>query len=71
MHGVSPSNAALGGGDAPLIVITSTGGPHKTSNKLADHYTVLATIEHMWHLGCLANTCSPRTSGLLENLVSD
>lgn len=60
--------ATLGGGDAPFIVINSAEGPHKTTDKLADHYTMLSTIEHMWHLGCLANTCSPTTSGTFEEL---
>jgi hypothetical protein len=49
-------------------VINSAGGPHKTTNQLSDHYTLLSTIEHMWHLGCLANTCSPTTSGTFEEL---
>jgi phosphatidylinositol-3-phosphatase len=65
---VGEKGAVLGGGDAPMIVINSGSSPHKTSNKLADHYSVLSTIEHMWHLGCLANTCSPATSGTLEQL---
>jgi phosphatidylinositol-3-phosphatase len=68
---VGANGVVLGGGDAPLIVINSTGGPHKTSTKPADHYTLLATIERQWHLGCLANTCSPTTSGSLENLFAN
>jgi hypothetical protein len=68
---VGANGVVLGGGDAPLVVINSTGGEHKASNKLADHYTVLSTIQHMWDLGCLANTCSRRTSGSLEDLFSD
>ncbi|MFE4024136.1 alkaline phosphatase family protein [Streptomyces sp. NPDC059101] len=67
---VGAKGAVLGGGDAPLIVINSHGGPHKDSNVPADHYTVLATLEHMWHLGCLENTCSPRTSGSLRDLFA-
>ena len=67
---VGAKSVVLGGGDAPMIVINSTTGPHKTSDKLADHYTLLSTIEHMWHLGCLGNTCSPRTSGTLEQLFN-
>lgn len=47
------------------------GGLHKTSDRLADHCAVLAMIERMWHLGCLANTCSPRISGTLENLFAN
>ena len=67
---VGAKSVVLGGGDAPMIVINSTTGPHKTSDKLADHYTLLSTIEHMWHLGCLVNTCSPGTSGTLEQLFN-
>jgi hypothetical protein len=65
---VGANGAVLGGGDAPLIVINSAQGPHKTTDKLSDHYTLLSTIEHLWHLGCLANTCSPTTSGTFEEL---
>jgi hypothetical protein len=63
-----PGTAVLGGGHAPMIVINSAEGPHKTTNQLSDHYTLLSTIEHLWHLGCLANTCSPTTSGTFEEL---
>jgi hypothetical protein len=65
---VGANGTVLGGGDAPLIVINSKGDEHKESNKLADHYTVLATIERLWHLGCLENTCSHQTSGSLRSL---
>jgi phospholipase C len=65
---VGANGTVLGGGDAPFIVINSAQGPHKTTDKLADHYTMLSTIEHLWHLGCLANTCSPTTSGTFEEL---
>jgi hypothetical protein len=65
---VGANGAVLGGGDAPLIVINSAQGPHKTTDRLSDHYTLLSTIEHLWHLGCLANTCSPTTSGTFEEL---
>ena len=65
---VGQEGAVLGGGHAPAIVINSTDGPHKTTNQLSDHYTLLSTIEHMWHLGCLENTCSPTTSGTFEEL---
>ncbi|MGT2463436.1 alkaline phosphatase family protein [Sinomonas atrocyanea] len=65
---VGANGTVLGGGDAPFIVINSAAGPHKTTDKLSDHYTMLSTIEHLWHLGCLANTCSPTTSGTLEEL---
>lgn len=65
---VGANGVVLGGGDAPLLVINSAAGPHHTSDKPADEYTVLATIQKLWHLGCLANTCSPTTSGSLVDL---
>ncbi|QGF23456.1 alkaline phosphatase family protein [Raineyella fluvialis] len=65
-NGTTP--ATLGGGDAPLIVINSAAGPHKTDTQVTDHYTMLSTIEHLWHLGCLENTCSPTTSGTFTDL---
>jgi len=65
---VGQNGAVLGGGHAPAIVINSSEGPHKTTNEVSDHYTLLSTIEHMWHLGCLANTCSPTSSGTFEEL---
>ncbi|MEV0463228.1 alkaline phosphatase family protein [Nocardia tengchongensis] len=67
---VGKNGTALGGGDAPLLVINSKGGPHKSSSKVVDHYSVLATIEQMWHLGCLANTCDPKTSGSLREMFA-
>jgi hypothetical protein len=67
---VGAKSVVLGGGDAPMIVINSTTRAHKTADNLADHYTLLSTIEHMWHLGCLANTCSPGTSGTFEQLFN-
>ncbi|MBV9310052.1 MAG: hypothetical protein JOZ73_04430 [Solirubrobacterales bacterium] len=65
---VGLNNVVLGGGDAPLIVINSNSKKHKTSSTPADEYTLLSTIEKLWHLGCLLNTCSPATSGSLESL---
>ncbi|MFE9428199.1 alkaline phosphatase family protein [Kitasatospora sp. NPDC006697] len=67
---VGANGTVLGGGDAPLIVINSKGDNGRKSNASADHYTVLATIERLWHLGCLENTCSHRTSGSLRSLFS-
>src|SRR5690349_663571 len=47
----------LGGGRAPLIVLNSwTSGPRRVAIP-ANHYNLLATIQHMWGLGCLARTC--------------
>ncbi len=65
---VGASSAVLGGGHAPMMVLNSSGGPQHNTDQVADHYTLLSTIEHLWHLGCLANTCSPTTSGTFEQL---
>ncbi len=56
----SPTGAngvTLGGANAPAIVIPSRGATHVTSTTPYNHYSVLATIEQLWGLGCLANTC--------------
>lgn len=56
--GCCKSPAGNGGGNVPLIVITSH-GPHHIVLSSTDynHYSLLATIEQIWGLGCLANTC--------------
>jgi len=57
----------LGGAHAPLIVVNSKGGG-SSSAVPANHYSLLATIEHLWHLGCLANACSIPSSGKLDDM---
>jgi len=53
VHGVT-----LGGGDAPFMVITSKNAHHFVDSTTPyNHYTLLATIEKLWHLGCIENTC--------------
>lgn len=48
----------LGGGDAPFMVITSQNAKHIVDKTTPyNHYTLLATIEKLWGLGCLANAC--------------
>jgi len=61
------NGVVLGGAHAPLIVLNSKGGGSST-DVAANHYSLLATIEHMWHLGCLANACSIGPSGKLDSL---
>ena len=63
-HGI-----VLGGGRAPLIVLNSWGSGHgRTVAIPANHYNLLATIQHLWGLGCLAHTCGVPSSGLLTPL---
>jgi phospholipase C len=47
----------LGGGLAPLIVVSNHGKSGFVNSTLLDHYTTLYAIERMWRLGCLAYTC--------------
>jgi hypothetical protein len=60
----------LGGGHVPLIVLNSRGGGHRTVSTFANHYNLLATIEHEWHLGCLGATCGMGSSQLLTPLFN-
>jgi hypothetical protein len=61
----------LGGAQAPLLVITSKNPKHQTFTTAANHYSLLATIESVWGLPCLANACAIEdagASGLLTSL---
>jgi phosphatidylinositol-3-phosphatase len=60
----------LGGGRVPLIVLNSHGGGHSTVSTFSNHYNLLATIEHEWHLGCLGATCGMPRSQLLTPLFT-
>jgi phosphatidylinositol-3-phosphatase len=60
--------AVLGGARAPAIVITSKAPAHKVSNKPANHYSMLATIEQLWQLDCLGESCKIATADLLTDL---
>ena len=61
------NGVVLGGAHAPLIVVNSNGNGESTA-VAANHYSLLATIEHLWHLPCLANACSIGPSGQLNPL---
>ena len=59
----------LGGGNVPLIVITSRGPHHITlSNGSFNHYSLLGTIKQLWSLGCLVNACGLGNGGSLTGL---
>ncbi len=59
----------LGGANAPMLVVTSpsAGGPAPGTQFTtpANHYSLLATIETMWGLPCLANACNITLGGLM------
>ena len=58
--------ATLGGSNAPLIVITSKDAHHLVENSTPyNHYTLLATIQKLWNLGCLESSCDFKSSSLM------
>lgn len=60
------NGVTLGGANAPAIIITSK-GPHSmtVSDTSYNHYSTLGTIEKLWNLGCLANTCNMSDADLM------
>jgi hypothetical protein len=67
---VGNNGVVLGGGRAPLLVITSQeSGPIVNTTSL-DHYTTLTAIEQMWNLGCLAKTCDITNTEQFMNLFA-
>ncbi len=65
------NGVTLGGGNVLLIVITSRGARHITlSNSSSNHYSLLATIEQLWGLGCLGNACGSGNADLLAGLFA-
>jgi hypothetical protein len=60
----------LGGAQAPLLVITSKNAKHQTFTTAANHYSLLATIESVWGLPCLANACAIEDAGASNLLTS-
>jgi hypothetical protein len=50
--------AVLGGASAPFLVVTSRYQRHFVDSTTPyNHYSLLATIEQLWNLGCLAQAC--------------
>jgi hypothetical protein len=64
--GCCKSPAGNGGGNVPLIMITSQGPHHIVLSSIDyNHYSLLGTIESLWGLGCLGNTCGMGQEELL------
>lgn len=67
-------NANPGGGHVLTLVISNALRFARSSDNAFNHYSMLATIEDNWHLGCLANTCdrdSVRPMRALAGAVGD
>jgi hypothetical protein len=41
----------------------------RSSDDAFNHYSLLATVEDSWHLGCLANTCDRKSVRPMRDLV--
>jgi hypothetical protein len=62
---VGANNVVLGGAKAPTIVLTSHGARGIQVNTPFNHYSLLGTIQKLWHLGCLGETCKVHERDLM------
>ena len=61
----------LGGSVTPTIVIRSDEPAHRQSAHPYNHYSLLGTIQRIWNLPCLANTCSIADADLMFDLFGN
>jgi len=62
-------NANPGGGHVLTLVISRTLRFARSSGDAFNHYSMMATIEDNWRLGCLANTCDRSSVRPMRDLV--
>jgi phosphatidylinositol-3-phosphatase len=62
-------DAVPGGGHVVTLLISKSGRRPRTSDDPANHYSMLATIEDGWHLGCLGFTCDRKNVKPMTDLV--
>lgn len=62
-------DANPGGGHVVMITISHSSHKPRTSSVPYNHYSMLATIEGGWSLGCLANTCDTANVPPMSDLV--
>jgi hypothetical protein len=67
--GCCDSVAGQGGGHVVTLVISKSVRRARTSDDAANHYSMLATIEDGWHLGCLGFTCDRENVKPMTDLV--
>jgi hypothetical protein len=58
----------LGGALVPAIVVSSLNPHPTTSADPYNHYSLLGTLQHLWGMDCLANTCGMKGSQLMTKL---
>src|ERR1700693_4774262 len=59
-------NGEPGGGHIIMLVISNANPGPRRSSRPYNHYSLLATIEDAWNLGCLANTCKPNVARMFD-----
>jgi phospholipase C len=59
-------NGEPGGGHLMMVVISHSNPAPRSSSMPYNHYSLLATIEDCWKLGCLANTCSANVPRMVD-----
>ena len=64
---IGRNGAVLGGGRAPLIVVTSNVEPARKIDLPYNHYSLLATLEAAYGVDCLAHACDAKDA-LIERL---
>jgi phospholipase C len=62
-------DANPGGGHVVMLTISHSDHSPRASNVAYNHYSMLATIEGGWRLGCLANTCDTANVPPMADLV--
>jgi hypothetical protein len=67
---VGADGVVLGGAKAPALVVTSREEGSQTIDVPFTHYSLLGTIQRLWHLGCLGETCEIGESGLMTRLFN-
>jgi len=60
----------LGGARAPAIVLTSTAHARGVTWQPANHYSLLGTLQRLWGLDCLENTCKLSDQDLLLGMFT-
>lgn len=61
----------LGGSVTPAIVIRPNQPAHRQSAHPYNHYSLLGTIQRLWNLPCLANTCNIADADLMFDLFGN
>ncbi|HLG75383.1 MAG TPA: alkaline phosphatase family protein [Ktedonobacteraceae bacterium] len=67
--GCCDSPAGNGGGHVVTLAISHSDHSARTSSVAYNHYSILATIEDGWRLGCLAFTCDTANVPPMSDLV--